>query len=54
MFIIIYRVLDRDRVLIYKKKFNFSGCDNVMGVEFCIRYKDYVVIVMFYFLYRKF
>lgn len=31
-----------------------GGCDNVMGVELCIRHKDHVVIVMPYFPHRKF
>ena len=34
--------------------FNFSGCDNVMGVELCIRQRDHVVIVMPYFPHEKF
>ncbi|XP_033730008.1 cell division cycle 7-related protein kinase-like [Pecten maximus] len=31
-----------------------GGCDNVMGVELCIRNKDHVVIVMPYFPHEKF
>lgn len=31
-----------------------GGCDNVMGVELCIRHKDHVVIVMPYFPHKKF
>lgn len=31
-----------------------GGCDNVMGVELCIRNKDHVVIVMQYFPHEKF
>ena len=31
-----------------------GGCDNVMGVELCIRSKDHVVIVMPYFPHEKF
>ncbi|XP_045188240.2 cell division cycle 7-related protein kinase-like [Mercenaria mercenaria] len=31
-----------------------GGCDNVMGVELCIRNRDHVVIVMQYFPHEKF
>lgn len=31
-----------------------GGCDNVMGVELCIRQRDHVVIVMPYFPHEKF
>ncbi|KAL4218644.1 Cell division control protein 7 [Mactra antiquata] len=31
-----------------------GGCDNVMGVELCMRNKDHVVIVMQYFPHEKF
>ncbi|XP_048774454.1 cell division cycle 7-related protein kinase-like [Ostrea edulis] len=31
-----------------------GGCDNVMGVELCIRHRDHVVIVMPYFPHKKF
>ena len=32
----------------------FSGEDNVMGVELCLRNRDHVVIVMQYFPHEKF